>query len=240
MSNASASTSNAGAFALLMPDRRLARRASMSTMGETRVRGVPLIRRLYHAPATGPPASGHYDGHVRRTVVPRLVLVSLALAGCDDPAASGPASSSPAILAVDGVDGLPETVAELPAADVEAFRTLLGELRGTPVVVNLWAAWCEPCTREMPRLTAAAAAHTDVQFLGVDTLDSREDAEAFIAEHEVSFPSLFDPDGAIRTDLGSFGLPVTVFFDADGAQVAKVDGELSRRALDEHLATITA
>ena len=48
-----------------------------------------------------------------------------------------------------------------------------------------------------------------------------------------------DPDGAIRTDLGSLGLPVTVFFDADGNQVAKVDGELSQSALDEHLNEIT-
>jgi cytochrome c biogenesis protein CcmG/thiol:disulfide interchange protein DsbE len=180
---------------------------------------------------------------VRRTFVPVLLLallVSFALGACDEPAASGPASSSPALLAVEGVDGLPDTVAELPPTDVEAFRALLLELRGTPVVVNLWAAWCEPCRREMPRLSAAAATHTDVQFLGVDTLDSREDAEDFIARYEVSFPSLFDPDAAIRTDLGSFGLPVTVFFDADGTQVAKVDGELSQSALDEHLATITA
>ena len=64
-------------------------------------------------------------------------------------------------------------------------------------------------------------------------------AESFIAEHAVSFPSLFDPDASVRTELGSFGLPVTVFFDADGDQVAKVDGELSQSALDEHLAEIS-
>ena len=67
-----------------------------------------------------------------------------------------------------------------------------------------------------------------MQFLGVDTLDAREGAEAFIAEFAVPFPSLFDPDGAIRTDLDSFGLPVTVFFDAEANQVGKVDGELSQ------------
>ena len=55
-----------------------------------------------------------------------------------------------------------------------------------------------------------------MQFLGVDTLDAREGAEGFIAEFGVPFPSLFDPDGVIRTDLDSFGLPVTVFFDAEG------------------------
>ena len=79
-----------------------------------------------------------------------------------------------------------------------------------------------------------------MQFLGVDTLDSRGGAEDFIAEHAVPFPSLFDPDGAIRTDLAGNGLPITVFFDADGNQVAKVDGELSQEALDEHLATVAS
>jgi cytochrome c biogenesis protein CcmG/thiol:disulfide interchange protein DsbE len=134
--------------------------------------------------------------------------------------------------------GLPTSVTELPSADVETFRALLEDLRGTPVVVNLWASWCEPCEREMPMLAQAAGANPDVQFLGVDTLDSREGAEEFIAEFGVPFPSLFDPDGVIRTDLDSFGLPVTVFFDAEGNQVAKVDGELSQTALDEHIAAI--
>jgi thiol-disulfide isomerase/thioredoxin len=147
-------------------------------------------------------------------------------------------SSSPALLAPGGTDSLPATVAALPPTDVEAFRALLDDLRGTPVVVNLWASWCEPCEREMPILAQAARAHPDVQFLGVDTLDAREGAEEFIAEFAVPFPSLFDPDGAIRTDLDSFGLPVTVFFDARGNQVGKVDGEISQAALDEHLAAI--
>jgi cytochrome c biogenesis protein CcmG, thiol:disulfide interchange protein DsbE len=170
-----------------------------------------------------------------------LVCAALALAACTgDPAPpSETVSSSPALVAVDGVDTLPTTVAALPNADAEAFRTLLGDLRGTPVVVNLWASWCEPCKREMPMLSAAAEARRGVQFLGVDTLDSREGAESFIAEFEVPFPSLFDPDGVIRTDLAGNGLPITVFFDAEGTQIAKVDGEIGQAVLDEHLEAIT-
>ena len=143
-------------------------------------------------------------------------------------------------MVAEGVSGLPSTVAELPNADAEAFRSLMNELRGTPVVVNLWASWCEPCKVEMPRLAEAATEHSGVQFLGVDSLDSRDGAETFIAEYSVPFPSLFDPDGVIRNELESLGLPVTVFFDADGKQIAKVDGELSQSALDEHLAAIEA
>ena len=43
-------------------------------------------------------------------------------------------------------------------------------------------------------LAEAARTDPDVQFLGVDTLDSRDGAERFIAEQAVPFPSLFDPD----------------------------------------------
>lgn len=166
---------------------------------------------------------------MHRRVFRASIAVALILCGCDR--SSSVDRATPSLP-------LPSTADELPTADADAFRGLLADLKGTPVVVNLWASWCEPCTREMPMLTRAAADHPDVQFLGVDTLDSREGAEAFIAEHAVPFPSLFDPDGAIRTELGSFGLPVTVFFDAAGNEVAKVDGELRQSTLDEHLAAI--
>jgi cytochrome c biogenesis protein CcmG, thiol:disulfide interchange protein DsbE len=164
-----------------------------------------------------------------------VVTFALIANGGDERAAPG--VSSPAIV-VDDVRGLPATVAALPNTDAEAFRSLMGELRGTPVVVNLWASWCEPCKVEMPRLAAAASRHPGVQFVGVDTLDSREGAEAFIAEFSVPFPSLFDPEGTVRTELEGFGLPVTVFFDADGEQFAKVEGELSQSDLDEGLTAI--
>jgi thiol-disulfide isomerase/thioredoxin len=183
---------------------------------------------LYHAGTDASANAEPYDGRVRAPDgSTTLVIVMIALAACTgDPA---PPPPSPA---------LPTSAAELPNADVETFRALLDDLRGTPLVVNLWASWCEPCEREMPMLAEAAEAHRDVQFLGVDTLDARAGAEEFIARFRVPFPSLFDPDGVIRTDLDSFGLPVTVFFDADGNQVGKVDGELSQSTLDEHLTAI--
>ena len=165
-------------------------------------------------------------------------IVAFAVLASDDGTPGSSEVSSPALLAVDAVAGLPETVAELPVVDAAGFRSLMAKLRGTPVVVNLWAAWCEPCEVEMPRLAEAARAHPGVQFIGIDTLDSRESAEAFIDELSVPFPSLFDPQGVVRTELDSIGLPVTAFFDAGGNQIAKVDGELSQRDLDEHLEAI--
>jgi cytochrome c biogenesis protein CcmG, thiol:disulfide interchange protein DsbE len=129
---------------------------------------------------------------------------------------------------------LPTHVAELPSFDAEMYQQLLTQLRGTPVVVNIWAAWCGPCKAEAPLLHDASKAYGErVQFLGVDILDSLKGARGFIAEHGLAYPSIFDPSGTIRDSLGMIGQPVTVFYDADGNMVSSWDGQLSQEALDE-------
>ena len=129
---------------------------------------------------------------------------------------------------------LPTHVAELPSFDVQTYQELLTQLRGTPVVVNVWAAWCGPCQAEAPLLHAASQTYGDrVQFLGVDILDSRDGARGFIEEHGLTYPSVFDPAGAIRDSFGMIGQPVTVFYDADGNVTSTWEGQLTQTALDQ-------
>jgi thiol-disulfide isomerase/thioredoxin len=129
---------------------------------------------------------------------------------------------------------LPTHVAELPSFDVQTYQELLTQMHGTPVVVNVWAAWCGPCQAEAPLLHAASQTYGDqVQFLGVDILDSLEGARGFIDEHGLTYPSVFDPSGNIRDSLGVIGQPVTVFYDAQGDIVGTVQGQLRQAALDQ-------
>jgi len=136
---------------------------------------------------------------------------------------------------------LPTDAVELPEFDLETYRELLGQLRGTPVLVNFWGSWCGPCRAEAPDL---AAAHREfgnrVQFLGVDLLDARESARAFMAEFGWRYPSLFDPPAAIRDGLRLLGQPATLFYDADGALVDRWVGPISRDELRSRLTAIMA
>lgn len=63
-----------------------------------------------------------------------------------------------------------------------------------------------------------------VQFLGVDILDHLEPARAFIRKYGWPYPSVFDPTGAIRDDLGFVGQPITIVYDASGKQAYSWSG----------------
>jgi cytochrome c biogenesis protein CcmG/thiol:disulfide interchange protein DsbE len=174
-----------------------------------------------------------------RTLLAFLSLLALAsmaatCGGSTPPDPDGRADPGPTAQNATTAASLPSNVAELPAFDVEEYQQLLTQLRGTPVIVNIWAAWCGPCKAEAPLLHGASHTYGDrVQFLGVDILDSLDGARRFIAEHGLTYPSIFDPSGAIRDSLGMVGQPVTVFYDAEGTKVSSWDGQLSQEALDD-------
>lgn len=98
-----------------------------------------------------------------------------------------------------------------------AFEARLRELRGYPVVVNKWAAWCGPCQAEFPQFQSQATKRgKEVAFLGVDSDDNRAEATTFLRDTPVPFPSYEDPDSRIADEYAPGGFPTTVFIDERG------------------------
>ena len=124
----------------------------------------------------------------------------------------------------------------LPDLAAPAAQVSLARFRGRPVLVNFWASWCVPCRREMPRLEAAYRRYAGrVAFVGIDYRDQDDDARAFVAKTGVTYPSGVDGDGAVGTRYGIYGLPTTVFVDAQGRIVGRFLGEMSAARLDTAL-----
>lgn len=90
-----------------------------------------------------------------------------------------------------------------------------GELNGKPVIFNFWASWCIPCREEAPTLEATWRKYKDdgVMFVGVNVQDSVEDAQAFVDEFGLTYPSIRDTDLKLWTQFGVRGLPETFFVD---------------------------
>ena len=96
----------------------------------------------------------------------------------------------------------------------------LSDLRGKPVVVNLWASWCPPCRAEMPAIEKVYRDYKDLGLvvLGVNTTnqDSEADAAAFVREYGLTFPIPLDRDGSVSVRYALRGLPTTFFIDRKG------------------------
>ena len=175
---------------------------------------------------------------MRRAALAVLSLVALA-ASCSR---SGPTGPTPVSLPAHNATVaplLPTRAPGLTGSDPERFRELLLQLRGTPVIVNIWASWCGPCREEAPLLAVAARRDGDrIQFLGIDILDTKDAAARFTGEFGIPYPSLFDQDGAIRDSLGFLGQPVTLFYNAGGKRVQTHAGPLDRQSLNTGIAEL--
>jgi thiol-disulfide isomerase/thioredoxin len=171
-----------------------------------------------------------------------VAAISLGACGGGGPALPGPSpSASPEIPARNAAEAplLPTDAAALPEMDFAMFETLLGQLEGTPVLVNVWGSWCGPCRDEAPNLAAAHDRYGDrVQFLGVDILDVREGAREFMREFGWTYPSVYDPPGAIRDGLGLVGQPWTLLYDSSGELVQRWVGPAPPDELDASLSRV--
>ncbi len=147
-------------------------------------------------------------------------------------------AGSPAAL-----EALHEQGSMLLGGGLTALRRRLQALRGTPVVVNKWASWCEPCRDEFGVFQRVSVARgREVAFIGIDSADSsRGAASAFLRSFPVSYPSYYDQSGQAGVAItDSSFTPVTVFFDRSGGEyihqgpyldAAKLERDIARYAL---------
>ncbi|HLE52899.1 MAG TPA: TlpA disulfide reductase family protein [Anaerolineales bacterium] len=99
-------------------------------------------------------------------------------------------------------------------------KVTLSDLRGKPIVVNLWASWCPPCRAEMPAIEKVYQDYKDLGLvvLGVNTTnqDSEADAATFVRQYGLTFPIPLDRDGSVSVRYALRGLPTTFFIDRKG------------------------
>lgn len=168
---------------------------------------------------------------IRHSLAVLVLVAGVALTACgsDDGAGNPDSELTLEQATAELPEGAPPRLAaireqanELLDGGQDAYTERLGELRGTPVVVNKWASWCGPCRLEFPHFQKLAAERGDeIAFLGVDMNDSEGRAEEFLSRLPLPYPSYFDPDARIAELLGGppNAIPATAFYDRGGELV---------------------
>ena len=105
-----------------------------------------------------------------------------------------------------------------------------------PTVINFWASWCPPCRREMPMLEYAQKNDVNIEYIFVNQGEAPSKVRQFLGKQKIDLKNTyFDFTGSTAKELGAFGLPTTLFFNAGGKLVDSHMGELSEASLQYYL-----
>ena len=108
---------------------------------------------------------------------------------------------------------------EFALPDIQGQLVHLTDLRGRPVLINIWATWCYPCRKEMPSMNAL---YKDYGVKGLAMVAIAMDAGGkpvvapFLQAYGLTFPVLLDPQNMVGTQLQVPGIPTSYLLDKRG------------------------
>jgi thiol-disulfide isomerase/thioredoxin len=116
-------------------------------------------------------------------------------------------------------------------------RISLKALAGNVVVLDFWASWCKPCVAQARILSELAPRHAadKVVFVGVNTADNPERAEAFASSHQLPYPSVLDT-GEVADAYGAQSLPTLIIVDPTGRVSEASVGVVGAKELEAAIA----
>ncbi len=117
------------------------------------------------------------------------------------------------------------------------FRTLdgkkirLSDLSGKVILVNIWAPWCEPCSKEAKGFVNLYKKYRSKGFeiLGVAVRTDADEVNKFADKYGVTWPLGIKND--ITKLYGSIGLPQSYLFGPNGTLLKEFVGYADEEAL---------
>lgn len=141
-------------------------------------------------------------------------------------------------------------VKDIEVVDLDGFKKILADHRGSPLLVSIWATWCEPCRDEYPMINDLARQYAP-QHLVVVGLSYDDDAEInlvrhFLARNTPIFTNYRKKMGHLDTFNHGVDptwpgeLPVNFFYSADGRLLYRLDGAQRREVYEQAIRAIIA
>jgi len=119
------------------------------------------------------------------------------------------------------------TAVAFKATTIAGQRVSLASFRGRPLVVNFFAAWCDPCKREAPQFTRLESRYGNrISLVSVAVRTSRRSSlDAFVRDHSMTWPVIWDRSGSLTDSYQIVGQPITYVIDGQGRVAYRIIGQ---------------
>lgn len=111
-----------------------------------------------------------------------------------------------------------DTAPDFQLTKMDGSQVSVAGLRGRPVVLIFWTAWCPVCKEEAPHFNELSAQYEPkgVSVLGINIQDSVARTEGGIRDFGIRYAVARDPDASVTRRYNVTGTPTIILLDGDG------------------------
>ena len=125
---------------------------------------------------------------------------------------------------------IPKTYDNVIFLDKKDQKININEYKGSLLLLNFWATWCEPCKEEMPSLDKLQANPELDKIkifpvnIGKETLNKVN--KFFIDLNIKNFEPYFDPPTTLAKMFSLRGVPTSIIINKEGQEFARIMGSI--------------
>tara|TARA_B100001057_G_scaffold290639_1_gene290671 strand:- start:236 stop:733 length:498 start_codon:yes stop_codon:yes gene_type:complete len=124
----------------------------------------------------------------------------------------------------------PKPIRNLEVVDISDNKTDILDEDFNLLLINFWATWCSPCTKEMPSLNQLQSKFEKNQLKIVTIATGRNNPNKiidFFEEYNLTHLENYrDPKGRLALNLGVVGLPYSIIISRDRKDIGRLIGPI--------------
>jgi peroxiredoxin len=126
-------------------------------------------------------------------------------------------------------------VPDITLTDLSGRIFNTASLKGNVVIVNFWAAWCTPCTEEVPKFIALQQKYQNrgLEVIGISIDDDQSELRDFYRRSSMNYPVIAASQEIAQAYGGILGLPTTFIIGRDGRIQKKLTGATDFTAMEQ-------
>ena len=122
---------------------------------------------------------------------------------------------------------LDKGIRDFQLPDKDGLDVKLSTLNDKIVIVELWATWCSPCLKEIPKIPALRKKNPNIEFYSISLDKSPDKMKKFIEKTNYDWPIVFGGSDHINPELWHYlnivAVPKYYTIDRDGTVINVAD-----------------